>query len=100
MRMLGSRRQGMVHRGEIVVGRIQMRAVMRAQRARLDSGIFALRQLIDADAEIAGDRRRGHVVVAVLDLRQSVRRVAGDTRLQGDGDIDEAAGHQWSFDCA
>jgi hypothetical protein len=92
-RRLAARHQRVVHGAEEVVWRIQMGAVMAADLDPLDRGVFAVRQIGDPHAHVVGDRRRGLVMVDIVDLRQHMRRVAGDAGAQRAGDVDQAAGH-------
>ena len=95
-RWLAARLQPVVHRREVVIRRIEMRAVVRADVAALHRGVFAVRQLIDPHPHVLGHRRRGHVMVHVFDLRQRVRRIALDPRLQRHRDVDQPARHRAS----
>jgi len=82
-----------IHGGEVVVGRVEVRAVVGADGAALDGGVLAAGQLVDAHAHEAGHGRGGHVVVEIVDLREHFRRVAGDAGLEGDRDVHDAPRH-------
>src|SRR5580658_11252503 len=83
----------MVHGGEVVVGGVEVGAVVGTNVGALDGGVFAVGELVDADAHVFGHRGGGFVVVEVFDLRQGVGRVALDAGFEGDGNVDQAAGH-------
>jgi hypothetical protein len=87
--------QRVVHAGEKVIRRVQMRAVMGADLDLFHRGVFAVRQLIDPDTHIFGHGGRGLMMIQILDLGQHVRRIASDAGLQRDGDIDQTAWHGW-----
>src|SRR2546430_2681776 len=85
--------QSVTHRGEVVIRRVEMRPVMRADITLLDRGVLALRKLVDADAKVFGNTGRGGVMVEIGDLRQRPRRIACDAGLESDGDIDQLTCH-------
>src|SRR5262245_57013694 len=76
-----------------MIRRVEMRAVVRADGGLLDGGVFAIWKLVDADAHVASHARRSLVVIEVLDLRQHLRRIAGNAGLERRRDVDEAARH-------
>src|SRR5215468_6082947 len=83
----------MIHAGEVMVGGIEMRAVVGADGAALDGRVFTAGQLVDPDPHVLGNRRGGLVMVHVLDLRQRVWRVTLDPGLQRRGDVDQTTRH-------
>ena len=86
-------RQPFVLAGEVVVGRVDVGAVVGADLDALDGGVLAFRQRVHGDAHILRHARRGLMVVEILDLGQAVRRVGLDAGLERDGQVDIAAGH-------
>src|SRR4029079_15485800 len=86
----------MVHGREEMIRRVEMRAVVGADGGLLDGGIFAVRQLVDADTHVAGHARGSLMVIEVLDLWQHLRRIAGNTGLERGRDVDETARHAYS----
>ena len=89
----GQRRLAVVHRGMEVIRRIEMRAVVRRDRNVLDRRARAIGKLIDRHAEHLMEILRARLVIDVVDLRQHVGRIGRDARLQGDRNVDDAAGH-------
>jgi len=85
--------QPVIHRREEVIGRIQMCAVVGADVDPLHRRVLAVGQVAHLHAHILRHLRRALVMVDVIDLRQHVRRVAGDPALQGDGNVDQSASH-------
>jgi hypothetical protein len=79
-----------------VVGRVEVGAVVGADVGALDGGVFAVGELVDADAHVFGHRGGGFVVVEVFDLRQGVRRVAFDAGLERDRNVDQSPWHALS----
>ena len=90
---LATRHQPFIHAAEIMIGRVNMRAVMGADLNTLNRGIFAFGQLIYANAEILRHARRGHVVIQIFDLWQRMGRVTDDAGLECDGNINNTTGH-------
>ena len=94
-RRLAAGLKRMVHGREVVIGRVEMRAVVGADAQALGGAVFAVRQLIDPHAHVFGHARRRLMVVLVVDLRQIVRRVARDVSPQRRGNVDQAACHAY-----
>ena len=76
-----------------MVGGVEVGAVVGADVGALDGGVFAVGELVDADPHVFGHRGGGLVVVEVFDLRQRVGWVALDAGFEGNGNVDQAAGH-------
>jgi hypothetical protein len=95
-RGLAARLQSMVHGGEVVIRRIEMGAIVRADDATLDGRIFTPGQLGHADPHVFCNRRGGLMVVEVLDLRQGVLRIALYSGLERRGDVDQTT-PAWRF---
>src|SRR5262245_20752607 len=83
----------MIHAGEVMVGGIEMRAVVGADGAALDGRVFTAGELVEPDAHVLGYRRGGLVMVHVFDLRQRVWRVTLDPGLPRRGDVGQTTRH-------
>jgi len=92
-RWLAAGLQGVVHGGEVVIGGVQMCAVVGADGAALDGRIFTAWKLVDPNPHKLRHGGGGLVVVDVFDLRQRVRRIALDPGLERRGDVDQATRH-------
>jgi hypothetical protein len=83
-----------VHRGVEVVGRIEVRAVVRGQRHALHGPAFAIGQVALAQAGEEGRDLPHRVLVReVFDLRREGGRVRHHVVLEVDGEVDELPCH-------
>ena len=90
----GDRPLAFVHGGMVVIGRIDMGAVMGGDVQPLDRPALAARQILLFQARKEHhDLFGGLLVIHVLDLGQHDRRVRGDACFQRDGEVNVAAGH-------
>lgn len=81
-----------VHRRCVVVGRVQMGAVVGGDPYPFDRPPLAVGKVRDGGARKERHHlRRGLPVVVVVDLREVAGRVGGDPGLQRNGQIDEPA---------
>jgi hypothetical protein len=77
-----------------MIGRIEMRAVVRHQPDPLDGPTLAIRQILFAQAgKEFDDIGRGVAMRQVLDARPIARRIGDDVILERHRDIDQASRH-------
>ena len=86
--------QRLVHRRMEVVGRVEVRAVVRGQLHDLHRPAFAVGQvfLLQAGKE-RQDAGYALVVIGIFDMRAKTRRIGGYVVLQRHRDVDEFARH-------